>query len=155
MPFVTVIGGMIALPVAALAGGGMLRWQKKRGTALRQRAWIIAGLAAGLLVSNFVGTNDSDWARMVTAPPGSRSLAPWEPRSLRGFGGGIDDLRDGAGNLGSARDSYQVAWRPTYLVIPAKAGIQEHRPVKRHRNSGKFSDHGLTFGRLRLPPSRE
>ncbi len=68
LPFVTVIGGMIALPAAALAGGAMLWWQKRRGTPFSPRAWIIAGAAAGLFVSFFVGTNDADWARMITAP---------------------------------------------------------------------------------------
>jgi hypothetical protein len=68
LPFVTFIGGMIALPAAALAGGAMLWWQKRRGAPFTPRAWIIAGTAAGMFVSLFVGTNDSDWARMITAP---------------------------------------------------------------------------------------
>jgi hypothetical protein len=68
LPFVTVIGGMIALPAAALAGGAMLWWQKQRGAPLTPSRWIMAGAAAGLFVSFFVGTNDADWARMITAP---------------------------------------------------------------------------------------
>jgi hypothetical protein len=68
LPIEVVVGGTIALPVAALAGGAMLLWQRKRGTPFSARAWIVAGLLAGLLVSRFVGTNDADLARLVTAP---------------------------------------------------------------------------------------
>jgi hypothetical protein len=68
LPFVIVIGGTIALPTTALAGGAMLWWEKKCGTRFPARAWIIAGLAAGMLVSAFVGTNDSDAARLANIP---------------------------------------------------------------------------------------
>jgi hypothetical protein len=68
LPFVTIIGGTIALPMAALAGGAMLWGEKTRGAPFTTRAWIIAGLAAGLLVSAFVGTNDTDFTRLVHIP---------------------------------------------------------------------------------------
>jgi hypothetical protein len=68
LPFVTVIGGTIALPMAAAAGGAMLWGEKRRGAPFAIRTWIIAGLAAGLLVSAIVGTNDTDFARMVHVP---------------------------------------------------------------------------------------
>ncbi len=68
LPFVIVIGGTVALPMAALAGGAMLWGEKTRGSLFTTRAWIIAGLAAGLLVSALVGTNDPDLARLVHIP---------------------------------------------------------------------------------------
>lgn len=68
LPFVTLIGGMIALPLSMLAGGAMLWGEKKRGTPFTTRSWTLAGLAAGMLVSAFVGTNDSDTARLVHVP---------------------------------------------------------------------------------------
>jgi hypothetical protein len=68
LPFVIVIGGTVALPVAALAGGAMLWGEKRRGTPFSERAWVFAGLAAGLLVSAIVGTNDADLARLVHIP---------------------------------------------------------------------------------------
>jgi hypothetical protein len=68
LPFVVVIGGIIAVPMAALAGGAMLWWEKRRAAPFTPLGWIIAGLAAGLLTSTFVGTNDSDLARLVHIP---------------------------------------------------------------------------------------
>lgn len=68
MPFVIFIGGTIALPLAALAGGAMLWGENRRGAPFATRTWIIAGLAVGLLVSALVGTNDSDLARLVHIP---------------------------------------------------------------------------------------
>jgi hypothetical protein len=68
LPFVTVIGGMVALPMAALAGGAMLWGENVRGAPFSTRVWIIAGIAAGLLTSTFVGTNDTDAARLIHIP---------------------------------------------------------------------------------------
>jgi hypothetical protein len=68
MPFVIVIGGIIALPLAALVGGAMLWWEARRGRLFSTSSWILAGLGAGLLTSAFVGTNDSDFARLVHIP---------------------------------------------------------------------------------------
>jgi hypothetical protein len=68
LPFVVVIGGIIALPMAMIAGGAMLWWEGRRGALFSKSSWILAGLGAGLLTSAFVGTNDSDFARLVHIP---------------------------------------------------------------------------------------
>jgi hypothetical protein len=68
LPFVAVIGGMIALPLAIISGGAMLWWENKRGVPFTNRAWIIAGMVAGLLVSAFVGTNDDNLSRLIHTP---------------------------------------------------------------------------------------
>jgi hypothetical protein len=68
LPFVVLIGGVIALPTAALAGGAILWAEKRRATPFAARTWTITGLAAGLLVSLIVGTNDPVSARLVHIP---------------------------------------------------------------------------------------
>jgi hypothetical protein len=68
LPFVAIIGGTVALPLAIILGGSMLWWENKRGVPFTNRAWIIAGLAAGLLVSSFVGTNDDNLSRLIHIP---------------------------------------------------------------------------------------
>lgn len=59
LPFVLLIGGPIALPLAAVAGGAMLWWQYRRGSAVSGRGWIIAGLGAGTLVALFMSHGGS------------------------------------------------------------------------------------------------
>jgi hypothetical protein len=65
--FVIVIGGMIALPAALLAGGALLLWQRHRGAALGLRIWLYAGLAVGAAVSLTLGANDPPQARLAAA----------------------------------------------------------------------------------------
>lgn len=67
IPFVLIFGGIIALPVAALAGGLMLGVQKKRGIPLTQSVWLAAGAICGLIVSLFLGGYDPFVQRLVTA----------------------------------------------------------------------------------------
>ncbi len=66
LPFVLAFGGVIALPAAAVAGGAMLWWQKRRGLPVAVHIWMIAGTAAGVLVSIVIGSDDPLMARMAT-----------------------------------------------------------------------------------------
>jgi hypothetical protein len=53
--FVILIGGIIALPTAMVAGGAMLWIERVRGKPLELRIWGAVGLVIGLLVMSFSG----------------------------------------------------------------------------------------------------
>lgn len=67
LPFVIVIGGMVALPIAAVLGGMVLWLEWKLAARFAPHVWIIVGLAAGVIVSIFVGTNEPLGGRLLTA----------------------------------------------------------------------------------------
>jgi hypothetical protein len=79
LPMYAIIGGTVALPMAMVAGGAMLWGEKMRGRSFAPRTWIIAGLAAGVLVSLFVGTNDTDLMRLAAFPclTSAAALGAW------------------------------------------------------------------------------
>jgi uncharacterized membrane protein len=79
LPMYIIIGGSVALPTAMVAGGAMLWGEKRRGVPFRPRVWIITGAAAGVLVSVFVGVNDSSLSRLAAFPclTSAAALGAW------------------------------------------------------------------------------
>lgn len=67
LPFVIFVGGMFALPAAAVAGGLVLLWQRLRAACLPLWGWLIAGAATGAVMSVFFGQNDDLPARLAAA----------------------------------------------------------------------------------------
>jgi len=85
VPAVVLVGGIVALLIATLAGGAMLLWHKQRDEPLPMRQWLQAGTGAGLCVAFFVGSNDPASVRLVTALwfAAAGALAAWSFARVR------------------------------------------------------------------------
>jgi hypothetical protein len=79
LPMYALIGGTVALPAAMIAGGAMIWGEARRGALFSPRTWIIAGVVAGVVVSLFVGTNDTDASRLAAFPclTSAAALGAW------------------------------------------------------------------------------
>jgi hypothetical protein len=67
LPWVLLIGGIVALPLAAIAGGAMLAFENGRGQPLPLGGWLGAGLAAGLMIVLLFGGTEMTSDRIFVA----------------------------------------------------------------------------------------
>lgn len=67
LPLVLVLGGIVALPVAAIAGGALIALENGRARPLSLAAWLSSGLAVGLAIALLLSDNTDANGRIVTA----------------------------------------------------------------------------------------